>query len=229
MPLCYLSAFTRAVDSLRCRLSLRPVGLLYETTLRQLGCLIQGRFMPLVMALVILILAGGTQPGRASDEAWQALRQGGVVALFRHARAPGTGDPADFRLDDCSTQRNLSAEGRQQAQRIGEQFRARQIPVERVLSSRWCRSLDTARLAFGSMTEGAPPLDSFFSGREQEPAQTEALRRIVGGWRSSGILVLVTHQVNITALTGIFPSEGEVLVLKPKMETGFDVVGRIRP
>ena len=185
--------------------------------------------MPLAVALVILMLAGWTQPSRASDEAWQALRQGGVVALLRHARAPGTGDPADFQLDDCSTQRNLSAEGKQQAQRIGEQFRARQIPVERVLSSRWCRSLDTARLAFGPVTEGAPPLDSFFSGREQEPAQNEALRQIIEGWRSDGVLVLVTHQVNITALTGIFPSEGEVLVLKPRTGIRFDVVGRLRP
>jgi broad specificity phosphatase PhoE len=185
--------------------------------------------MPAVVALLILVMASWTQPVRAPEEAWQALRQGGTVALFRHARAPGTGDPANFRLDDCSTQRNLSAEGRLQAQRIGEQFRARQVPVERVLSSRWCRSLDTARLAFGPMTEPAPALDSFFSGRDQEPAQTQAVRQIVEGWRSNGVLVLVTHQVNITALTGIFPGEGEMLVLKPKTETGFDVVGRIRP
>jgi len=185
--------------------------------------------MLFLRALVILMVAGWTQPGRASDEAWQVLRQGGVVALFRHARAPGTGDPANFRLDDCSTQRNLSAEGRQQAQRIGEQFRTRQVRIEQVLSSRWCRALDTARLAFGSMAEATPPLDSFFSGRDQELAQTQALRQIVEGWRSDGVLVLVTHQVNITALTGIFPSEGELLVLKPRAESGFDIVGRLRP
>jgi hypothetical protein len=77
------------------------------------------------------------------------------------------------------------------------------------------------------MTEPAPPLDSFFSGRDQEPAQTQAVRRIIEGWRSTGVLVLVTHQVNITALTGIFPSEGEALVLRPRADSGFDVVGRI--
>lgn len=179
------------------------------------------------VALVIIMLMGWSQGALASDETWQALRQGGTVALFRHARAPGTGDPANFRLDDCSTQRNLSEEGRRQAQRIGDQFRARNIPVERVLSSRWCRALDTARLAFDALAQPAPPLDSFFSGREQEPAQTQAVRRIIEEWRSTGVLVLVTHQVNITALTGVFPSEGEMLVLRPRAGSGFDVVGRI--
>jgi broad specificity phosphatase PhoE len=180
------------------------------------------------MALVLIVLTGWTQSAWASDEAWQALRQGGTVALFRHARAPGTGDPPSFRLEECSTQRNLSEDGRRQAQRIGEQFRARQVPVERVLSSRWCRALDTARLAFGAMAQPSPPLDSFFSGRDQEPAQTQAVRRIIEGWRSTGVLVLVTHQVNITALTGIFPSEGEMLVLRPRPDSGFDVVGQVR-
>lgn len=184
--------------------------------------------MPGVLALLLLATIGSMRPVWASDEAWQALRQGGAIALFRHARAPGTGDPQNFRLEDCSTQRNLSVEGRQQAQAIGEQFTAQGIPIERVLSSRWCRALDTARLAFGNRTEPSPPLDSFFSGRHQEEAQTRALRQIVETWRSKGVLVLVTHQVNITALTGVFPGEGEMLVLKPKAGAGFDLVGRIK-
>jgi phosphohistidine phosphatase SixA len=185
--------------------------------------------MRLVAALVILLAVGWIYPVYASEEAWQALKQGGTVALFRHARAPGTGDPADFKLDDCATQRNLSEEGRRQAQHIGNGFRSRRVPVERVLSSRWCRALDTAQLAFGAMAQSSPLLDSFFSGRDHEPAQTQAVRRIIDGWRSTGVLVLVTHQVNITALTGIFPSEGEMLVLRPRTDSGFDVVGRIRP
>ena len=184
--------------------------------------------MRLAVALLFFVLAGWGHPIWASEEAWRTLQQGGAIALFRHARAPGTGDPRNFQLDDCSTQRNLSAEGRAQAQEIGEQFRARRVPVERVLSSRWCRALDTARLAFGPMAEPSPPLDSFFSGRDQEPAQTQALRQIIQSWRSTGTLVLVTHQVNITALTGIFPGEGEMLVLRPRESTGFDVVGRIQ-
>jgi hypothetical protein len=115
-----------------------------------------------VLALVLALLAG---PAGATEAAWQALRGGGVVALMRHARAPGVGDPPGFRLEDCATQRNLSAEGRDQARRIGEAFRAQGVAVARVLSSRWCRALDTARLAFGTV-EPFPPLDSFFSERE---------------------------------------------------------------
>ena len=185
--------------------------------------------MRTALALIVLITSAWIQPVSASEAAWQALRSGGMVALLRHARAPGTGDPQGFRLEDCATQRNLSAEGREQSERMGEQFKAQRIPVERVLSSRWCRSLDTARLAFGSMVEPYPPLDSFFSGRGQQEAQTQAVRQLVEGWRAKGVLVLVTHQVNITALTGVFPAEGEVLVLRPKPEAGFDIVGRIKP
>lgn len=184
--------------------------------------------MPIVLALLFLFSMAGSQALQASEEAWQALQQGGTIALFRHARAPGTGDPANFRLEDCATQRNLSAEGRMQAQAIGAAFRARRIPVERVLSSRWCRALDTARLAFGALTEPSPPLDSFFAGREQEPAQTQAVRRAIQEWRSNGVLVLVTHQVNITALTGVFPAEGEMLILRPEQDAGFNLVGRIK-
>lgn len=183
----------------------------------------------ILSVLLSLILIAWAQSGSASDLTWQALRAGGTVALLRHARAPGTGDPQGFRLEDCSTQRNLSPEGQEQARNLGETFRTRRIPVARVLSSRWCRSLDTARLAFGAMAEPYPALDSFFSKREQQQRQTETVRQLIEGWRGQGVLVLVTHQVNITALTGVFPSEGEVLVLKPKPGAGFDIVGRIGP
>lgn len=182
--------------------------------------------MPFWIAIALLVSLIG--PAKASEQAWRALQEGGIVAIFRHARAPGTGDPAGFRLEDCATQRNLSKEGRSQAQTIGEQFKARNVPVERVLSSRWCRSLDTARLAFGMLADPYPPLDSFFAGQGQEDQQTQAVRQLVNDWRSRGVLVLITHQVNITALTGIFPAEGEMLLLKPKSGGDFDMIGRIR-
>ncbi len=182
--------------------------------------------MPFRIAFALLVLL--IPPAMASEPAWKALQGGGIVAVFRHARAPGTGDPPNFKLEDCATQRNLSDQGRLQAQAIGEQFRKRRIPVERVLSSRWCRSLDTARLAFGPLAEPYPPLDSFFAGQGQQDQQTQAARQLVNAWRSKGVLVLVTHQVNITALTGIFPAEGEVLLLKPQSGDSFDLIGRIK-
>jgi phosphohistidine phosphatase SixA len=177
--------------------------------------------------LLLAITAVVASPGARADEAaaWEALRTGGVVALMRHARAPGVGDPADMKLEDCRTQRNLSEAGRAQARRIGEAFRERGVSVERVLSSAWCRSLETARLAFGE-AEAFAPLNSFFGQRKDEPEQTRRVRAAIAGWRGPGALAMVTHQVNITALTQAFPQEGEVLVLRPDGE-GFTLVGKI--
>jgi phosphohistidine phosphatase SixA len=177
--------------------------------------------------LFALLLIAASSACAASDAAWQALREGGAVALIRHARAPGVGDPAGFRLEDCATQRNLSEAGRAQAAALGAQFKARKIDVQQVLSSRWCRALDTARLAFGDLAEGSPTLDSLFPERAEQEPRTRAFRDLVAGWQGrEGIAVFVTHQVNITALTGAFLAEGEVIVLKPQAD-GFTLVGRI--
>ncbi len=164
-----------------------------------------------------------------SGSLWALLRQGGQVVVIRHASTePGIGDPPGFRLHDCATQRNLSASGREQAQRIGEAFRTRGIPIGQVLSSRWCRCLETARLAFGS-AEAWHPLDSFFDDRSREPEQTRAVRAKAGERPVSGNLILVTHQVNITALTGIAPGQGEIVVLMPQGNGAFQVAGRLTP
>ena len=158
---------------------------------------------------------------------WTALRSGGHIALMRHAEAPGTGDPAGFRLDDCSTQRNLSAAGREQARRIGQRFRDQGVEIARVLSSRWCRCLETARLLELGSVEPYPILDSFFQQPERGPQQTAELRRFVSEVRNGPSLVLVTHQVNITALTGVFPQSGEMVVIRPGGNGGFTVLGRL--
>jgi phosphohistidine phosphatase SixA len=162
----------------------------------------------------------------ASEEAaWRILADGGI-AVFRHALAPGTGDPPGFRLDDCATQRNLSADGRRQAARIGEAFRSRGIVIGRVLSSQWCRARETARIAFGR-AEDEPAISSFFADRSRSAAQTELARSLVAGWNGSGALILVTHQVNVTALSGIFPQSGEAVVIRRGGSGPGDVAGRI--
>lgn len=164
----------------------------------------------------------------ANADAWEALRAGEHVVLVRHALAPGTGDPPGFVLEDCATQRNLSDEGRAQAARLGEAFRANGVAVDRVLSSGWCRCVETATLAFGA-AEVWPPLHSFFGDASTETAQTAETRAAVATWAGPGTLVLVTHQVNITALTGVFPASGEVIVLAPApaRSDGFTLVGRL--
>jgi phosphohistidine phosphatase SixA len=151
---------------------------------------------------------------------------------MRHSlTVPGIGDPPGFRLDDCSTQRNLSDEGRAQARRLGDAFRSAGVPVGEVLSSRWCRCIDTATLAFGKVAH-YPAIDSFFDRPDRGVAanagtmQTAELRKRIASHRGKDTLVLVTHQVNVTALTGIYPAMGEFVVLRPGGGKGFTVVGR---
>lgn len=159
----------------------------------------------------------GARNGRADEPVWRTLRAGGHVILIRHAIAPGTGDPAGFVLEDCATQRNLSPEGRAQARRLGATLAARQIRIDRILSSRWCRALQTARLMDLGPVEPFAPLDSFFGNPAQAPAQTAAVKTFLQGLGNQTI-VMVTHQVNITALTGIYPQSGEMIIAKPGQE-----------
>lgn len=176
-----------------------------------------------------LALLGLPDTARGNEALWGLLKSGGHVVVIRHASTvPGFGDPPGFRLDDCATQRNLSDAGREESGRIGAAFRDRGVPVGRVLSSRWCRCLDTARLAFGTAGPWAP-LDSFFDDRSREQEQTRQVRELIGKRPLSGNLILVTHQVNITALTGIFPGQGEMVILTPSGNGDFRTAGRLRP
>lgn len=176
--------------------------------------------------LFALLMLTFSLPANADERVWSALGQGGHVLLMRHALAPGTGDPSSFRLGDCATQRNLSETGRQQARRFGEELRRRGIPVDHTLSSEWCRTRDTAAEMAVAPVDSLPALNSFFQDNATKEAQTQAARRAVLEWRGPGNLVMVTHQVNITALTGVFPQSGEVVVLKPEGD-GFTIVGRL--
>jgi phosphohistidine phosphatase SixA len=162
--------------------------------------------------LLSVLMIGGAAAAHAGPEGWRLLEGGGHVVLIRHALAPGFGDPANFKLGDCGTQRNLSEAGRRQARAIGEAFRERGIPVEQVFSSQWCRCRETAELAFGAFRE-QPALNSFFKQPALEAAQTRAMKELLAGHPpAAGNLILVTHLVNISALTGIVPDPGEMVV-----------------
>ena len=176
-----------------------------------------------ILALALLALPVQAQ---ASEALWALLKSGGQVVIMRHASTDSTaGDRDTMRLEDCSTQRNLSPSGRDDARRIGSAFKARGITVDDVRSSVWCRCLDTATLAFG-MANPWLPLNSFFRNRDREPGQTGAVRELVSRHRG-GTLILVTHQVNITALTGLYPAEGEMIILTPR-GGDFTVAGRVK-
>lgn len=167
-------------------------------------------------------------PAAADEPGWELLKQGGHVALIRHADAPGTGDPPDFRIDDCSTQRNLSAAGRAQAIRIGQAFARRGVAISRVLSSRWCRCLETAQLAFGRY-EDFPPLDSLHGRRERAARQVAELQAFLADAPHGATLVMVTHQATIAALAGAAAASGEILVAPLRADGVVEVAARIAP
>jgi broad specificity phosphatase PhoE len=181
------------------------------------------------LAAFLAILAAPAFADEAA--AWAALRAGGHVALIRHASTvPGLGDPPGYRLDDCATQRNLSAQGREESRRLGERFRKEGVAVEKVYNSPWCRCRDTAREAFG-MADDWEALSSFFDDRSREPGLTERVKNRIGTYstrRPKGTVVMVTHHVNIAALTGQAVGTGEVVVVRPDGCCGLKVVGRIR-
>ena len=177
-------------------------------------------------SVFLIILASAVH---ATDEKnlWHALRSGEHFALMRHAVAPGTGDPANFTIGQCATQRNLSGEGRDQARKIGERFRENKIDSARVFSSQWCRCLETAQLLDLGPVEELPALNSFFRRFERQASQTGALKQWLLQQDLSRPLVLVTHQVNITALTGIYPASGELVIVRRTREGGFESLGSI--
>jgi broad specificity phosphatase PhoE len=173
--------------------------------------------------LVVLTLSA---EARASDQIWTLLKDGGHVVLMRHAiTTPGVGDPPGMRLDDCRTQRNLTDDGRRHARQIGEAFRARGVVVDRVLTSPWCRCLETARLAFGA-AEVSPALGNLYGRPENQTRQVGELTAIVGERRRGGNLVLVSHGSTILALTGVSLDSSEMVVVTPQGDGRFTVSGR---
>lgn len=185
------------------------------------------------LCLLLLTLPSTAQAATQTEatELWQALRSGEGIALIRHALAPGGGDPDNFVLDDCSTQRNLSTTGRTQSRHIGELFSDQQLTPMRLHSSQWCRCLETATLmAVGEVTPN-PLLNSFFANRAAGPGQLIKLRQwLMQQPISNEPLVLITHQVVITGLTGVFPASGEIVVILPPttVDSAITVLGTLK-
>jgi len=174
----------------------------------------------------LLVLAVVFSPSHADEALWQAVRGGGHVLFIRHAlTTPGFGDPPGFKLQACATQRNLSVEGRAQARRLGEVLRAHKVPISEVLSSPWCRCVETAQLAFGRAKTWAA-LSNLQARQQNAEKQVRAMRPRVAAHRGKDNLVLVSHGSTALALTGEHPAMGEVLVLKSEGDA-FRVAGRL--
>jgi phosphohistidine phosphatase SixA len=176
----------------------------------------------------ILLIATLLLAGPLHAEGLALLRVPGVHAIMRHAQAPGGGDPPGFRIDAPETQRRLSDEGRAQAREAGAAIRATGATVETVLTSQWDRCRETARLLDLGPVADAPALNSFFQDRSTRDAQTNATRALIAALPEDANAMLVTHQVNVTALTGVFPASGEIVLFR--MTGGaIEVLDRVRP
>ena len=175
------------------------------------------RRMRFVIFTVLLGFCGTVEVAGADDaaDAWKALRAGGHVALMRHADAPGgVGDPPGFRVDDCATQRNLSEKGRADAEKIGSRLKGEGIAFEKILSSPWCRCIDTARLLNLGTVETEATFGNVVVLKDQRQTLTTGARALIARWTAGGNLLVVTHGANIQALTGVWLASGEIVVVK---------------
>ena len=181
----------------------------------------------MMRAFTVLIMCLMALPAHATEAGWALLRNGGQIVLLRHAIAPGSGDPANFEIGKCGTQRKLSDRGRQQAEKIGALFAARANNPELVLTSRYCRTRDTARIAFeDSPIEEFAALDELSKDATAAAAANQEVMARISDYSGSGNMVMVTHLENIKALTGVSPREGEAVIVS-RSDDGLRVLGRI--
>ena len=182
-----------------------------------------------ILALSSVQLLHAQAANQLEEQAlWQELRKGGYVLLIRHADAPGTFDPPGFQLGVCSTQRNLSEEGRTQSKRLGELIRAQNVAIAQVFSSEWCRCIDTATLAFGAANVKTWSAISSPRGGDEKQARSnvEAIRQRIAQASLKTNMALVTHMFNIQDITGGGAAQGEIVVLRAQ-DKQLRVVGRI--
>ena len=175
------------------------------------------QFTSLFLILTIIYIALFSIKLYAKDP-WATAIEGDKIILIRHALAPGGGDPPGFKIDDCKTQRNLNKDGIKQSKNIGKLFKKNKIPVDKVLSSQWCRCKDTAKYAFKNYFEFSALNSTFQSAfAKNEPKQLKQLQTFVNNWDGDGgNLVLITHYSIITAITNAVPSSGEIVITDKK-------------
>jgi len=163
--------------------------------------------------LIIFISLTTTVKADLNKKLINQLEEGGKLIFIRHAYAPGSGDPDNFNLNDCSTQRNLSKKGQRQAKYIGEFFRNNKVKIDKVLSSEWCRCKETAKIAFKNFSTNSF-LNSFYSSKfaKNKDKQVKALKEYIKKFKSDKNLVLVTHYVLISEILNYGPSSGEIVV-----------------
>lgn len=185
----------------------------------------------LLLTALLVGVSASSAPVLAQPDAWALLKQPGHVVFMRHADAPGSGgygDPPGYRLDDCATQRNLSDEGRAHARRTGDAFRKHGVAFNRLLTSPWCRCQETAQLALGKEAEVFSPLSNLIGRSQHRDEQVRALKAFLAGLKPDTRVLFVTHGIVISALTGVSPASGEMVIVKPGPGGEPAVAGRLK-
>ena len=175
--------------------------------------------------VIIFISLTSSVKADFNKKLFNQLEDGGKLIFIRHAYAPGSGDPNNFNLNDCSTQRNLSEEGKKQAEKIGKFFRDKKIKIDKVLSSEWCRCKETAKISFKNFSTNSF-LNSFYSSKfaKNKDKQIDALNNYLLKFKSAKNLILVTHYVLISEVLNYGPSSGEIVV----SDKNFNIIGTIK-
>ena len=181
------------------------------------------KYIKLLILFILIIF--NSDKSIASDTLINQLRQGGKLVMIRHAYAPGNGDPENFSIKDCLTQRNLDKKGIQQSKMIGNFFKKNKIPIDVILSSEWCRCKDTAFYAFQDF-ETSSFLNSFYDPKFQKNKnkQINNIKSYIINWNGEKNLILITHYVVISELLGVSASSGEIIVSDLKLK----VIGRLK-
>ena len=166
-----------------------------------------------ILIILFVVLLNLNNNAFSNDKILESLKEGKKLVFIRHAIAPGNGDPINFNINDCSTQRNLDKNGIVQSKKIGQFFINNKIKVDKVLSSEWCRCKDTAKYAFQNF-ETFNALNSFYDVRfaANEAKQIKDLKNYIKNWDSDENLVLVTHFVVISSILNIGASSGEIII-----------------
>tara|TARA_Y100000741_G_scaffold284999_1_gene224786 strand:- start:797 stop:1348 length:552 start_codon:yes stop_codon:yes gene_type:complete len=177
-----------------------------------------------LISIIVLTFLVFLNSAFSNEKLINSLKEGGKLIFIRHAYAPGNGDPKNFNLKDCSSQRNLNQEGINQSKKIGLFFTKNKIKIDKVLSSEWCRCKDTAKYAFNDY-KIFDALNSFYDVRfiKNKTNQIKDLKKYVSSWNSKKNLVLVTHFVVINEALGIGSTSGEIIV----SDKNFNIISTI--
>ena len=176
----------------------------------------------LIFILISLIISIKVN---SNERIIDSLKDGKKIIFIRHAYAPGNGDPVNFDINDCSTQRNLNEKGRKQALMINLFFKENKIPIDRVISSQWCRCKETALIAFDNEYKTFSFLNSFYNEKfhHNKESQIKELKKYINTWNGEKNLIFVTHYVVIFEVLGTYPSSGEIVI----SDKDYNVIGNL--